>query len=171
MTEIYPRELSVDETLPSAEQFAVTSVNGRVGRGVRAKVPFERGTRLASFTGVLSNRILQHTLQVTPETHLHDPHFVGLLSHSCAPNCVLDMARLEVWALTDIASGDLLTIDYAMTEDTLFRQFPCNCGSPTCRKWITGRHEKVDATGKAYLDGLASNKVGGLVAQGGRGAP
>lgn len=145
----------MDETLPTSEQFAAAAVNGRIGKGLKARVPFGRGSLLAHFVGVLSNRILQHTLQVTPNIHLHDPYFVGLLSHACAPNCVLDMARLEVWALTDIAVGDLLTIDYAMTEDTLFRQFPCICGAPGCRKWITGRREALNDDGKAYLAKMA----------------
>ncbi|CUW41267.1 conserved protein of unknown function (Putative SET domain protein) [Magnetospirillum sp. XM-1] len=155
MTEIYPRDLIVDAALPDSDQFAVTAVNGRVGRGIRAKIPFERGTRVAKFAGTLSNTVFQHSLQVSPETHLHDPYFVGLLSHSCAPNCVLDMQRLEILALLDIEPGELLTIDYAVTEDTLYRQFPCNCGSSHCRRWITGRREAVNEEGRAYLAGLA----------------
>lgn len=155
MAEIYPRELIVDESLPNSDQFAVTSVDGRVGRGIRARIHFERSTRVAKFAGVLSNTVFQHSLQVSPKTHLHDPYFVGLLSHSCAPNCVLDMQRLEILALVDIEPGDLLTVDYAVTEDTLYRQFPCNCGSSGCRRWITGRREAVNEAGKAYLAELS----------------
>lgn len=156
MTEIYPRELIIDDSLPDSDQFAVTSVNGRVGRGIRVKARFERGNRVARFAGTLSNTVFQHSLQVSPTTHLHDPHFVGLLSHSCAPNCVLDMQRLEILALRDIEPGELLTIDYAVTEDSLFRQFPCNCGSSHCRRWITGRREAVNEEGRAYLADLAA---------------
>lgn len=159
MTDIYPAEYRVDADLPSAEQFAVTSVNGKVGMGVKANQPIARGSRVAKFTGQLSNKILQHTLQVSPDTHLHDPYFVGLLTHSCAPNCVLDMQRLEIWALADIKAGDLLTIDYAVTEDVLHRQFACGCGSSACRKWITGRREGPNDIGQAYLAGLAARKI------------
>jgi hypothetical protein len=35
-------------------------------------------------------------------------------------------------------------MDYAETEDTLFKQFPCSCGSSNCRGWITGRKEMVN---------------------------
>jgi hypothetical protein len=156
---IYPPELCVDDRLPTAAQFAVTSVNGKVGMGVKARRRFERGTLVARFTGHLSNQVLQHTLQVSPETHLHDPWFVGLLTHSCAPNCVVDMQRLEIWALADIDPGDCLTIDYAVTEDRLHRQFACGCGSPACRKWVTGRRERVNELGQAYLLGLSARKV------------
>jgi len=159
MTHIYPPDFRVDPDLPTDDQFAVTSVNGKVGMGVKTKRRFERGSLVAKFTGQLSNKILQHTLQVSPDTHLHDPYFVGLLTHSCAPNCVLDMQRLEIWALADIEADELVTIDYAVTEDTLHRQFACGCGSSACRKWITGRREGPNDTGRAYLEGLAAKKV------------
>jgi hypothetical protein len=35
-------------------------------------------------------------------------------------------------------------MDYAETEDVLFKQFPCFCGSPNCRLWITGRKEMIN---------------------------
>jgi hypothetical protein len=160
MAEIYPRELIIDDTLPNSDHFAVSAVDGRVGRGIRANIHFERSTRVAKFAGILSNTVFQHSLQISPATHLHDPYFVGLLSHSCAPNCVLDMQRLEILALLDIEPGQLLTIDYAVTEDTLYRQFPCNCGSSHCRRWITGRREAINDTGKAYLAQLSGTLPG-----------
>jgi hypothetical protein len=163
MSSLYPSELCVDDTLPTTDQFSVCSVNGKVGMGVRSQLRFTRGTVVARFTGHLSNTILQHTLQASPHTHLHDPYFVGLLTHSCAPNCQLDMQRLEILALTDVESGQLLTIDYASTEDVLHRQFACGCGSSACRKWITGRRELVNEAGLAYLAGLADKKVRSLV--------
>jgi hypothetical protein len=159
MVGIYPREYQVDAQLPTADEFVVAAVNGDVGMGVKAILPFARGTQVAKFTGQLSNKILQHTLQVSPDTHLHDPYFVGLLTHSCAPNCVLDMQRLEIWALSEIGAGDLLTIDYAATEDTLHRQFACGCGAPTCRRWITGRREGPNEAGRRYLESLPPRKV------------
>jgi len=158
-TKIYPPGMCVDDRLPTSDQFTVTSVNGKVGMGVKSKLRFERGALVSRFTGQLSNKVLQHTLQVSPDTHLHDPWFVGLLTHSCAPNSVLDMQRLEVLALSDIEPGELLTIDYATTEDVLHRQFACGCGSPACRKWITGRREHISEMGQAYLLGLEARKV------------
>jgi hypothetical protein len=165
MAHIYPEHLRVDDALPSTDEFEVCSVNGQVGMGVKAKVRFARGTMVSKFVGYLSNSILQHTLQASPNTHLHDPYFVGLLTHSCAPNCVLDMQRLEIWALTDVEEGELLTIDYAATEDVLHRQFACGCGSSACRKWITGRREGANAEGQAYLAGLSTKTVRRLISR------
>ncbi|MCA1910281.1 MAG: SET domain-containing protein-lysine N-methyltransferase [Magnetospirillum sp.] len=158
-TPLYPSIYQVDDELPVAEDFTVTSVKRKVGMGVKSVHAIPRGVRVAKFTGQLSSKVLQHTLQVSPDAHLHDPYFVGLLTHSCAPNCVLDMQRLEIWSLSDIKAGDLLTIDYAVTEDVLHRQFACGCGSSHCRRWITGRREGPNEIGVAYLEGLAAKKI------------
>lgn len=153
----YPNEWAQKHGMALRKDFDVFSA-GTIGLGIRAKVRFSRGSSVASFTGQLIGEVLQHTLQVTPTSHLHDPYFIGLLTHSCAPNCLLDMQNLDVLALTDISAGETLTIDYALTEDVLFRQFPCTCGATNCRHWITGRRDPVNEEGLAYLQKLAIEK-------------
>ena len=32
-------------------------------------------------------------------------------------------------------------MDYSQTEDILYKQFQCDCGSINCRGWITGKME------------------------------
>jgi len=152
---LYPHEWIHGPDLPLRSQFEVFSI-GTVGRGIRSKAGFSRGSVIARFTGQLMSSVLQHTLQVSPTSHVYDPYFIGLLTHSCAPNCILEMSQLELIALSDIAEGDTLTIDYALTEDALFRQFPCGCGSSNCRHWVTGRRETINEEGKAYLSNMAT---------------
>jgi hypothetical protein len=53
------------------------------------------------------------------------------------------MQELTVTALQDIDANSFLFMDYAETEDVLFKQFPCACGSVNCRGWITGRKEML----------------------------
>lgn len=106
---------------------------------------------MALFTGNIVHRVMQHTLQITSTTHLHDAYFSGLLFHSCNPNIFVDMQQFEIWAIQDIKAGEALAMDYASTEDVLFKQFPCFCQSPNCRKWITGRKEKVNQVGMDYF--------------------
>jgi hypothetical protein len=77
--------------------------------------------------------------------HLYDIHFSGYFLHSCAPNIELDMKNLKVYATRDIMPMEYLLMDYAQTEDVLFRQFPCSCGAENCRGWITGRKELPNA--------------------------
>jgi hypothetical protein len=129
-------------------------ISEAIGLGVKALVDAGKGAVLDRFTGVIGPRITQHSLQVGPGLHISDTQFVGYLSHSCDPNCRLDMIRFELVARRDIAADDLLTIDYAATEDVLHVQFACHCGADDCRDWITGRHDPVNAAGAAYLANL-----------------
>src|SRR3546814_11760482 len=110
-------------------------------------------------------------LQVRPGLHISGTHFIGYLSHGCDPNCRLDMERFELVARRDIAPGETLTVDYAATEDVLFRQFACRCAAPTCRGWITGRAEEINADGRRALAGGRKPKrlCGPTARAGGRG--
>ncbi|MCI5151274.1 MAG: SET domain-containing protein-lysine N-methyltransferase [Candidatus Electrothrix sp. MAN1_4] len=150
---LYPDEYDLDpkDGYPKAEDFTVSGRERGKGEGVYTKKPFERGQLIARITGNIVPRLRQHTLQITPTTHLHDQYFTGFLLHSCSPNVLLDMREFEVWALRDIEAGQALTMDYASTEDVLYRQFPCLCGTPNCRYWITGRKELVSEEGRTHI--------------------
>jgi uncharacterized protein len=141
--------ITKDNPTPAGIEMSI--VNETVGMAIRTTVAHERGTVIEHFTGTVSPHTVQHSLQVSPFQHILDLNFVGYLMHSCDPNCVLDMQRLRVLALKNIEAGALLTIDYAVTEDELYRQFPCQCGAPNCRQWITGRSQPVNAEGRRYL--------------------
>jgi hypothetical protein len=129
----------------------LVAVDNRIGLAIRTCRDHERGSVVEHFSGTLSSHGAQHSLQISPFQHVLDLSFVGYLMHGCDPNCVLDMQRLRLLALKDIAAGSLLTIDYAVTEDELFRQFACSCGAPNCRRWVTGRSEPVNRKGREYL--------------------
>ncbi len=150
---IYPYELKDGKDYPKEEEFSVKHCNTK-GNGIYVKRRFKKGDLISRITGITLPYVLQHTLQITPFVHLYDPHFSGLLLHSCDPVVCLDMNKLEIWALRDIEKGMALTMDYASTEDFLFKQFPCVCGATNCRKWITGRKEPINAVGKKYLQDL-----------------
>jgi hypothetical protein len=141
---LYPPEFEVGQGYPTAADVVVNRSDDEKGLGVYAARRFPRGHRICRISGVITHEIKQHTLQITPSSHLHDPWFTGYLLHSCDPNVFLDILRFELWALKDIEIGEALSMDYASTEDVLFKQFPCLCGAGNCRKWITGRREAPD---------------------------
>ncbi|MGE0527480.1 MAG: SET domain-containing protein-lysine N-methyltransferase [Bdellovibrionales bacterium] len=58
------------------------------------------------------------------------------LNHSCEPNLGLQ-GQIVYVALRDVQPGEELTFDYAMTDDELY-EMECRCGTPSCRKTITG---------------------------------
>lgn len=138
---LYPDQFGRDPLFPKHSDFAVVFKDDLVGKGVIAYRPYKQGDVIARMAGHIVHEIRQHTLQITPEIHLFDPYFSGFFLHSCAPNISLNMVDFTVTALCDIAANSFLYMDYAETEDVLFKQFPCSCGAPSCRGWITGRKE------------------------------
>ena len=140
---LYPPSFCLGDSYPRRSEFVVAPREAGKGFGVYAKRPFVRGHRIARVSGTIVHDVMQHTLQISTQAHLYDPYFTGFLLHSCDPNTFLDMRRFELWAMKDVGAGEALTIDYASTEDILFKQFPCLCGAPNCRGWVTGRLEPV----------------------------
>jgi hypothetical protein len=45
-------------------------------------------------------------------------------------------------AMRDIAAGEEVCFDYAMTGGGPYDEFECACGAPDCRGWITGNDWK-----------------------------
>ena len=61
-----------------------------------------------------------------------------LINHSCNPNCEVFGKGLKVWvyAMKNIKKGEELSYDYGFSFDENFRQFPCNCRSKNCVRYI-----------------------------------
>lgn len=121
------------------------------GLCVRALHGCDSGVVLDRFHGDIGPHMSQHSLQVKPDLHITGARYIGYLSHGCDPNCRLDMTRFELVSLRTISAGEILTIDYAATEDRLYTQFACVCGADGCRRWITGRIDPVSAAGQRHL--------------------
>lgn len=136
---------------PSSTQFEVLHNASGIGAGVKARVAFDSRICIAKISGYALGEPRLHTLQISSRIHLYDCWFSGLFAHSCKPNVFIDPCYLEAWTLIEIFAGDLLTVDYANTEDKLFRQFACQCGELNCRGWITGRNEPLNAEGQVFM--------------------
>lgn len=149
---LYPfKSLLTEQGYPSSEQFQVVQDVKGTEAGIKARVAFDSRVRIAKVSGYALRERRVHTLQLSSRIHLYDPWFSGLLLHSCHPNVFFDSTYLEVWTVQPIAAGTLLTMDYASTEDTVFRQFACQCGELNCRGWITGNQESLNAEGQAFM--------------------
>lgn len=71
------------------------------------------------------------------------------LNHACDPNAM--RSGVKVFAWTDIAAGDEITIDYRLNafDGT---GWPCLCGTPSCTGWVVGSFfEMPDGRQQAYL--------------------
>ena len=143
---LYPADFGYNPLFPKQSDFEVRFKDAQTGKGVFSFRAFKRGEVIAHMSGEVISEIRQHTLQISPDQHLFDPYFSGYFLHSCAPNISLDMANMTVTALEDIQANSYLYMDYAETEDHLFKQFPCSCGASTCRGWVGGKYDLLPAT-------------------------
>jgi len=139
----YPTRYGQNKNFPSPEKFEIRYLGEHVGKGVVCVCSFKKGDLVAEITGDIFRKKMLHTLQISTTEHLLDRYFSGYFLHSCNPNVSVSMQDLVVRALCDLHINDILYIDYAETEDVLFRQFECRCDSQNCRGWITGRKEGI----------------------------
>lgn len=136
---IYPSSLPVIADEPQAEDFRVIDVDDHRGQGVQVLRRFAAGELLFRMNGVLLDYVTQYTLQVGPSQHLDDPWVAGKVLHCCDPNAMLDPRTRCYIAVRDLEPGELLTMDYDLTEDYLFKAFECRCGAEGCRGYVAGR--------------------------------
>ena len=133
----YPENIKPFEYEPDRDRFSI--VNDEIkGNGIITLVPFYRGELVFRFTGEILAHQTLYTLQIRRGAYLHDPYFMGKVLHSCEPNMACDIKNLTFTALRDIEPEEYLTMDYETTEEVLFRQFVCSCGSEHCRGLIRG---------------------------------
>lgn len=66
---------------------------------------------------------------------------IECLNHSCAPNLGIDQQGY-FFALRDIKAGEEVVYDYGFAESNPAFKIQCACGSPVCRKIITGNDWK-----------------------------
>jgi hypothetical protein len=79
---------------------------------------------------------ITETLFIGPTTPAEREGGMMHLNHSCEPNLGLQ-GQIVYVAMRDIAAGEELTCDYAMTDDEPY-EMQCRCGSKNCRGTITG---------------------------------
>jgi hypothetical protein len=129
---------------------AQARTTGDKGMGAYVLEPIEAGETVAAFGGWLADEgqlrslpaeRISRTMQVDEHLYLvsgetGDPG--DYVNHSCTPNCGL-AGNMLVVAIRDIAIGEELCFDYAMSDGGDYDEFDCLCGSVECRGVVTGR--------------------------------
>jgi len=59
-------------------------------------------------------------------------------NHCCDPNAGMS-SHASLVAMRDVAKGEEICFDYAMSDSSDYDEFECQCGAHNCRKRITGR--------------------------------
>ena len=128
---------------------AETRPAGEKGWGSFAVEPIPAGETVAAFGGCivttadlqkLSHDRQSRSIQVDTDLYLvsgETPDSGDMLNHSCEPNCGLS-GQLLLIAMRDIAPGEELCFDYAMSDASDYDEFRCLCGAASCREIVTG---------------------------------
>ncbi len=131
------------------------------GTGLFAKNVLPKGEILAIWGGFvltaqerreLPEAIQNYTLQVEVNFHLSSGDLqndADYFNHSCDPNAGLN-GQIVLVAMRDIAVGEEVCFDYAMSEADPAFQMPCACGQSNCRHLITGNDWKQTALQVKY---------------------
>ena len=88
----------------------------------------------------LSTLLRSHSIQVEEDLYLvssREDEEADFFNHCCDPNAGLS-GQITLVALRDIAAGEEVCFDYATCDGSPYDEFVCECGSPLCRKHITG---------------------------------
>lgn len=127
-------------------------LEGRVkpdgSRGIFALQPVTTGDLLAVWGGEvltgaqlaqLSADALRLSLQVEDDLYIVSTHEgpADWMNHSCDPNAGMQ-GQIVVVALRNIAVGEEVCFDYAMTDGSPYDEFTCGCGAANCRGRIRG---------------------------------
>jgi hypothetical protein len=119
------------------------------GHGVFAVAPIAKGDLVSIWGGEIVNaRDLEqvpeptksHSVQVEEDAFIvphGEPEHGDWFNHSCEPNIGI-CGQIVVRAMRDIAAGEEVCFDYAMTDSQPYDQFDCACGTAGCRGRVTG---------------------------------
>ena len=98
-----------------------------------------------------------NAMQVEEELHLHLEDVLPVpFNHSCDSNAWMADA-VTVVARRDIRAGEEVTVDYALqtAQPVPLLEMPCACGTPDCRRTITGDDWRIPAVQTRYAGHFA----------------
>jgi uncharacterized protein len=139
---------------------------GNYGDGVFASEPINKGELLAVWGGAivsteelhkLPQSVQDRCIQVEIDHHLCSglvDDAADCFNHSCSPNAGLQ-GQITLVAMRDIAPGEHICFDYAMSDAHPEFYLDCQCGSPNCRHRVTGNDWKLPEL-QARYDGYFS---------------
>lgn len=145
------------------------------GRGLFARAAIARGEIVAVKGGVVFDRAARSAIETRlgpAEIQVTDDLFIGpateadrdgamiFSNHSCDPNIGVQ-GQIVFVAMRDIAVGEELTHDWAMTDDDTY-EMACRCGARQCRGTITGqdwRLPDLQARYRGYMSWYLERKI------------
>jgi hypothetical protein len=105
----------------------------------------ERPSPVAGHGLVATAPIPAGTVVVHPEAPVHE---AGRLNHGCDPN--LGWAGDDLVTLRDVAAGEELLVDYAMSVSDPSYYLRCHCPSYRCRQMVEGSDWRIPQLQQRY---------------------
>lgn len=124
----------------------VRAAREKGGQGIFAREPIQVGELLLVEGGVIIHAqqlsAVGHTFSIQVEEDcficpIHDQDPAYRINHSCNPNAGA-VGQITFVALRDIAPGEEVCYDYAMTDGVPYDEFTYACGHPHCRGQVSG---------------------------------
>ncbi len=127
----------------------VRTVDDRGGHTVVAREAIAKGELIVVWSGMLVDgteldalpaSVRRYSLQVEENQYLvslSDCEPPDYVNHCCDPNAGLS-GQIALVAMRDIAPGEEITYDYAMSDGSAYDEFTCGCGAADCRGRVTG---------------------------------
>ena len=124
---------------------AEVRAGGPLGRGVFATAAIPAGETVVVFGGAVMDRAQFDATPGARAIQIDEDLFLvsagadagDQVNHSCEPSCGF-LGNVILVARRDIAPGEELTFDYAMSDGCDYDEFECVCGAPSCRRKVTG---------------------------------
>ena len=146
-------------------EFRKSSISGI---GMFARAPIQKGETVcivggtvmpdAEFAAFQATYLLYNSIQIDDHLHLvEDPqvtrYIEGSMNHSCDSSTWMDDEATLV-ARRDIEAGEEVTVDYALftTQSNWMLDNRCRCGSPYCRRVVTGDDWRREDVQERYRD-------------------
>lgn len=144
--------MTIDPSSPSytSPKLELRTLPEKGGYGIFARELIKKHELISAWGGVmvpeekldeLPHEIVTHGIQIEEGIYLMPPNneltMADYFNHSCNPNAGLS-GQVCLVAMRDIASGEEVCFDYAMSDTTPYDEFECHCGSMTCRKYVSG---------------------------------
>lgn len=129
------------------------------GFGVFAREKIMRDDFLIAYGGhvvtkdqlqILHNDPHRYSLQIEEDLFLTSIGTVAdYVNHSCDPNTGMYSATM-LSAMREIAPGEEICWDYAMSDGSPYDEFDCTCDAAGCRKKVTGNDWQIPALWQRY---------------------
>lgn len=131
------------------------------GMGIFAREPIPAGTLMCLFGGdvltyaqfqTLNDLERRYSIQIGDDQFMVSRLPAGpgdFVNHNCDPNAGIQ-GQIGLVAMRDIAAGEEICFDYAMSDSLPYDEFTCGCGTSTCRGKVTGNDWQLPELQQRY---------------------